>query len=229
MIILDDKKPLLFLGDIHGSWSDLFNILDIHSLSNISLISVGDVGIGFISKDKQERQLKLLDERFNKKNIDFFCIRGNHDDPSYFKGNYLCNNIKLLEDYTLCKYKDKLIQLIGGAISIDRTGRNSGTSYWSEEGVVFDRDKCKKVDILVTHTAPTICYPQKLNEMVYGWAREDAYLLEDLSSERAVMDEIFKICNPSIHLYGHFHTSKTEVINNCIHKLLDINEMWDYK
>jgi hypothetical protein len=64
--------------------------------------------------------------------------------------------------------------------------------------------------------------------MVYGWAREDAYLLEDLTEERAVMDEIFKICDPSLHLYGHFHSSWTEVVNKCKHKLLNINEIWEY-
>ncbi len=65
--------------------------------------------------------------------------------------------------------------------------------------------------------------------MVYGWAREDAYLLEDLTDERAVMDEIFKLCSPSLHLYGHFHSSWTERVNGCVSKLLDINELWEYR
>jgi len=63
-------------------------------------------------------------------------------------------------------------------------------------------------------------------EMVYGWARDDAYLLEDLMDERAIMDEIFKNCKPSLHIYGHFHSSWNEEINGCRHRLLSINEIW---
>jgi len=104
--------------------------------------------------------------------------------------------------------------------------RKEGVSYWPGETVVFDRDKCKEVDILVTHTAPTWCFPQQFNEMVYGWTRKDADLIGDLSDERAVMNEICKLCKPKLHLYGHFHSSWSEEINGCKHKLLNINEIW---
>jgi hypothetical protein len=40
------------------------------------------------------------------------------------------------------------------------------------------------------------------------------------------MDEICKLCKPRLHLYGHFHSSWTERVNGCVHKLLDINEIW---
>ena len=125
------------------------------------------------------------------------------------------------------EYNGKKIQFIGGAVSIDRAARKEGISYWEDEAVKFDREKCQEVDILVTHTAPTWCFPQQFNEMVYGWAREDAYLLEDLTEERAIMDEICKLCKPKLHLYGHFHSSWTERVNGCMHKLLDINEIWE--
>jgi len=62
--------------------------------------------------------------------------------------------------------------------------------------------------------------------LVYGWANEDAYLLEDLTDERAIMDEICKLCKPKLHLYGHFHSSFTEEVNGCTHRLLDMNEIW---
>jgi len=118
-------------------------------------------------------------------------------------------------------------ELLFGAVSVDRTGRRVGVSHWEDEGVVFNRDACQKVDILVTHTAPSYCFPQQFNEIVYGWAREDAYLIEDLTEERAVMDEIFKLCSPSLHFYGHFHSSWAEKINGCESRLLDINEIYE--
>jgi predicted phosphodiesterase len=231
MNVLDKNKPLIFLGDSHGDWRELFFRIQMSKLKDCYIISVGDCGIGFERKERQIKQIKMLNEEFKSNNICFKAIRGNHDDPSYFKGeNRVClENFELIEDYSVFSYQDKTIQLIGGAVSIDRTGRQEGVSYWSEEGVVYDKKACKKVDILVTHTAPSQCFPQTFNEMVYGWAKEDAELLQDLTKERSVMDDIFNTCSPSLHLYGHFHSSWTEKINGCKHKLLDIDELWEHK
>lgn len=222
------EKPLLFLGDNHGSWDSLFFKIKRNNISNVNIISVGDLGIGFYpSRDMST--CDLLDKQFKQRNINFYGIRGNHDDPSYFKGeNRVClNNFELIEDYSVFGYGSKLIQFIGGAISIDRTGRTVGISYWENEGVIFDKDACQKVDILVSHTAPSWCFPQQFNEIVYGWAREDAYLIEDLTDERAVMDEIFKLCAPTLHLYGHFHSSWSERVNGCMSRLLNIDELYE--
>jgi hypothetical protein len=228
MKILNKDKPILFLGDHHGAWSQLLDIIETKKIKDFYLISVGDSGIGFTDKENQERNNNWLNEEFKERNIIFMSIRGNHDDPAYFQSDarVALDNFELIEDYTLMEYGDKKIQFIGGAVSIDRTSRNEGRSYWEDEIVKFDREKCKEVDILVTHTAPSWCFPQQFNETVYEWANEDAYLLEDLTDERAIMDEICKLCKPGLHLYGHFHSSWTEEINGCKHKLLNINEIW---
>jgi DNA repair exonuclease SbcCD nuclease subunit len=224
---LDGNRPILYFGDNHGRWDDLFFQIKTKNISDVNIISVGDLGVGFNFKRDIKNYL-TLDKEFKENNINFYGIRGNHDDPYYFKGNNrIClDNFELIEDYSVYEHNSKLMQFIGGAISIDRTSRKIGISYWEDEGVVFNKDKLQKVDILVTHTAPSWCFPQTFNEMVYGWAREDAYLLEDLTDERAVMDEIHKVCKPSLHLYGHFHESWNEEINSCKHKLLTINEIW---
>ena len=229
MQVLNKEKPILFLGDHHGEWSYLLDILDAKKISDCYLISVGDSGIGFTNKENQEKNNHWLNEEFKERNIVFMAARGNHDDPAYFQGanRVSLSNFELIEDYTMAEYNDKKIQFIGGAVSIDRTARKEGISYWEDEAVKFDREKCEVVDILVTHTAASWCFPQQFNEMVYSWAREDAYLLEDLTEERAIMDEICKLCKPRLHLYGHFHSSWTERVNGCIHKLLDINEIWE--
>lgn len=225
---LDDNKPLLFIGDHHGSWMHVFDIIRYKRISDCYLISVGDSGIGFTPNPKQLVQIGLLNAEFKENNITFLSIRGNHDDPAYFEGTDRVaeSNFELIEDYTLAQHRGKTIQFIGGALSIDRTGRREGVSYWPGEGVNFVKDQCKEVDLLITHTAPSWCFPQQFGEIVYSWAREDAYLLEELTDERAVMDEILKLCKPKMHLYGHFHSSWSEEINGCKHRLLDINEIW---
>lgn len=225
-----NELPLVFLGDHHGAWSELFYLIDKHNIRNCNLISVGDCGIGFENKTRQLQTINRLNESFKEKNIYFKAIRGNHDDPAYFQGSNRTNlpHFELIEDYSVREYQSKKIQFIGGAVSIDRTGRGLNVSYWETENVFFDREACKKVDVLITHTAPSFCFPQQFNEIVYGWAREDAYLIEDLNEERSLVDEIFKLCDPSYHLYGHFHSSWSEKINNCHHRLLNINELYEF-
>jgi predicted phosphodiesterase len=228
MTLLEGNKPIIFLGDHHGVWSHLLNILDSKKIQDCYLISVGDSGIGFTNKKNQDMLNEKLNEEFKNRNIIFIAIRGNHDDPAYFQGSdrIVLSNFEMIEDYSIFEHNGKTIQFIGGAISIDRTSRHPNISYWENEGLVFEKEKLQRVDILVTHTAPSWCFPQQFNEMVYGWAREDAYLLEDLTDERAVMDEIFKVCKPSLHIYGHFHSSWIERQVECTHRLLDINEIW---
>lgn len=229
--ILDNNKALIFFGDHHGSWNELFYLIDSKQIKNSYIFSVGDLGIGFKYKKEYEYTLaEKLNNVFAEDNNIFLGIRGNHDNSFFFTGENRINlsHFQLLEDYSLLEYNTKTIQAIGGAISVDRVGRKEGVSYWSDEGVVFKKSKCKKVDILVTHTAPTHCFPQQFNHIVYGWATEDSKLLKDLTEERKTMDKIFQLCSPSFHFYGHFHSSWSEEINSCGHRLLNINELFSF-
>lgn len=226
-----EDKPMYFMGDNHGEYQNMIDLIKHHEIQNCYFVHVGDGGEGFLEITKQLRQFSYLNEFFQARNIHYMSIRGNHSDPFYFNGEsrIALSHFELIEDYTVIEYNGKTIQFIGGAVSIDRVARNEGTSYWVNEPVHFDRDKCQKVDILVTHTAPSWCFPQQFNRMVYDWALRDAYLLEELTEERAIMDEIFKICQPSLHLYGHFHSAWSEEIKGCKHKLLNINEIWELR
>ena len=49
---------------------------------------------------QQVKYINELNDRFKKNNIIFMSIRGNHDDPSYYKkGKFELSNFKLIEDY----------------------------------------------------------------------------------------------------------------------------------
>jgi predicted phosphodiesterase len=223
------NKPIVVLGDIHGAWGNLLFDLKLKNIEDVNIISVGDLGVGFNGNKASELEIcEEVNTRLQAKKIHFYGIRGNHDKPQYFSGpdRISLSNFELLEDFTVAEYQNQKLQFIGGAISIDRTGRKEGISYWEKETVEYRPEACQKVDILVTHTAPSWCFPQQFNEMVYGWAKEDAYLLQDLSYERSVMDEMFKLCDPSKHFYGHFHASRVEKINSCEHRLLGIDELY---
>ena len=123
---------------------------------------------------------------------------------------------------------------VGGAISIDRKGRMLGISYWEDEEVVLREDLCKPVDILITHTTTTYCFPTTLSGIVKEWAEEEAEkygtnLLKELKEEREKLDKIVKLSKPKYHYYGHMHNSWMEEICGCKHRLLNINEIYEHR
>lgn len=226
-----ENKPIYFIGDNHGQYDHMVSIVKSFDLRDCYLIHLGDGGEGFLPTDKQCRQFVYLNEFFSTRNVHYMSIRGNHSDPFYFQGEsrIVHSNFELIEDYTVMEYNGKTIQFVGGAVSIDRAARTEGISYWIDEAFVLDENKAQKVDILITHTAPSWCYPQQVNSFVLEWARGDEYLLDDLVVERQYVDRLFEICQPTLHLYGHFHASWSEFVKGCKHKLLNCNEVWEYR
>ena len=228
-ITLNNKKPLVFLGDIHGEWRALLK--NMGALKNHIILCVGDLEIGCKYNKKYEiESIKKLNTAFAGNDIEFYSIRGNHDNPAFFSESSLVElpNFNLLPDYTLLEHKTKTILAIGGATSIDRAARNPLFNYWPTEAVSFQPQRCTKVDILLTHTAPSFCHPNKLTQLVQTWAKDDATLIEEIQDEREKLNTLFQICQPTTHLYGHFHQSHTEQNNGCQHILLDILEIWRY-
>lgn len=231
------------LGDIHGNFHALKRNVDRLKIGNLEevtyLIQVGDFGIGFYPKSDLNT-LNDLNIFFKERNIICLVIRGNHDNPSFFDGSHDYSNLKLLADYTVMDLYDKKYLFVGGAISIDRKQRISyekmgnGVQYWANETFYLDRYKIKDisgVDVLITHNSPSFCYPNNDNgfsDIVYEFADTDYNLLNDLIKERNDITELFDLLkqnnNITEHYYGHYHTSKSEKIANCIHRVLAINE-----
>lgn len=239
---------ILILGDIHGNFNFLKNQITSKKITDCTLIQVGDFGIGFTYEENDNITLKNLDNFLGENNIKMYVIRGNHDNPMYFEGNHIYDNLKLLKDYTTDIIDGYKFLFIGGAISVDRTQRirenNSNIRYggrkrcyWENEGVVYNTEILKDVqdvDIVITHTAPDWCFPNNklgFGRFVEDWAKYDTKLIEDLSFERNQMTNIFLDLyknnnNIKKHFYGHFHNSNLDNFDGVDHHLLDINEFY---
>jgi DNA repair exonuclease SbcCD nuclease subunit len=240
---------VILLGDIHGNFEKLKFEITNKRIDDCTLIQVGDFGIGFFNKEKCVTQLEELNTFLSIKNIRMLVIRGNHDDPSYFNGDYKYSNLELLEDYSVLDLEEGRFLFIGGAVSIDRLFRKDSDrgysvigslrrSYWEDEVVKWN-DKISQVegiDYIITHTAPSFCFPDnKLGfaPIVQEFADRDKFLKTDLAVERNLMDRIFKEVNIKNkikkHFYGHFHSSAVTNIEDCEHRLLNIFEFWELR
>ncbi len=207
---------IYFIGDIHGQFKGLVHWVKQRKITDSKIVQVGDFGLGFIHKVKEINDLQHLNKFLKITGNTLYAIRGNHDNPAYFDGKVSYSNLIFLKDYSVLDIEDKTILLAGGAISIDRTTRREGKDYWKEEVFVFDAEKlagvlaeARKVDIVVTHNAPSEFWPYDLGKVVRTYAIRDINLIAELAKERDLHSKLLKYVStkfsPSHWYYGHFH------------------------
>lgn len=242
-------NTLYICGDIHGEFKTLLYNVKRFGIENAIILVAGDCGIGFEKSTYYKQLYNRLAVTLEKTNNLLLLLRGNHDDPAYFDGeqiNYPC--MKAIPDYSVIKFSKHTVLCIGGAISIDRQERKEAMwlqqlksreerkYYWENESPVFDTSAfCEiaqsnlLIDMVVTHTAPSFCYPVgKIG--INGWFERDAALKNDLAMERLIMDEIHNRLLSDKHpvkdwFYGHFHETHIEYISNIRFSLLNIGEL----
>jgi len=218
------NKAIYVVGDTHGNWKYLKYKIKSFDIRDCVIIHVGDIGLGFKSYNQQEEELIDVNKFFKERGIEFFGIRGNHDDPHFFDGGYTFSNMEFLQDYAVRTFNDKVFQFIGGATSVDRTYRVEGEDYWKGEKFNFDPDKCVECDVLITHSAPPWNGPTD-KAPISNWLMVDKDLWPELLQERDEHGKLFELCQPANHYCGHFHTSETADHNGCRSRILDIDEL----
>lgn len=191
----------------------------------------GDCGFGFNKHQYYVDTFKMINEILKNNDSYLYFIRGNHDDPSYFKEDKLnFSNIKCIDDYTVIKIKNENILCVGGGISVDRIWRkqqehvinkykseNSKKKlYWENEAPIYDENELLeliKQDIninhIITHSAPSFADP-KYKDTSLEWYKLDSSLKDDVKYEREVFDNIYNFLKEhkmtiKTWSYGHFH------------------------
>lgn len=236
-----EKRNLVFIGDVHGNWEVISRYITDYDLKNTDIIQVGDFGIGYRNVYNDLAYLQRLSDVLSTLNSCLYVIRGNHDDPTFFDGSrkYTFESIKFLSDYSFLRLDTANIFCVGGAISIDRVPRQRHIGGWfsGEEFQVSPHlipDNTHNIDIVVTHTAGTNCYPIGVNGLVMSFAANDPTLLQELKIEREKVDRLFELIKEKghavkSHFYGHFHNSNTEIVDNIDRRLLNINEIYEFR
>jgi UDP-2,3-diacylglucosamine pyrophosphatase LpxH len=234
---------MIIIGDVHGEFEKLKQIIDNQGILNRNFIQVGDFGLGFDSYEADVAALFDLNNYFEKRGSKLFIIRGNHDNPAFWKQGDLISlhSLKLVKDYTVLNIEGKNILFIGGGISVNRILLKDGVNYWNDEYVVTDENKLTfsdDIDITVTHVAPVKFWPKEHTFMTTQFLlKEQASgktLSADLWEERTFMDKVLLRLCPKHWFYGHYHSNRIEAIKCelggnttavCVGKLT----MYDYR
>lgn len=242
---------ILVCGDIHGKLNIIPDFIKKSGLDNCAIIIAGDVGIGFESQRDEIRRLNYLNKRLIHSKSVVYGVRGNHDNPLYFTGEYDMSNIKLIPDYSILELNDYRILCVGGALSIDRTNRKSYfrpnkhrldngdlniNDYWEYEPFVFDYNKTyesKDIDIVITHSSPYFAYPYTKDNL-HIWAESDPTIIEEVEQERRDIAYLHGgLVNNGSKIkkwyYGHFHMSNKLPYKETDFIGLNINEIIEVK
>jgi len=236
---------VLFGGDIHGQWQHIVSSIKKYKISDSAIFIAGDIGIGFDYWQKYKKTILYYSDIFHRKNIRIYCIRGNHDDPHFFSGNYDTFNIKFLPDYSIIEEENIRVLCIGGGVSIDRIERNGYLSHigrisnnkiyhdwWYDENAQYDSDAIEKItgriDAVVTHVSPNKSHvDSSLSSVVEMYAKRDELLVSDLLKEEETMKKIRshilkKNLGIKCWFIGHYHHYKKVYEDGINYIYLDI-------
>jgi len=223
-----NTQSILLIGDIHGAFGRLKDIIRKNDVNSCCLICVGDLGIGFnYSQEGEIHCIKELNKFFAERSIIFLSIAGNHDNPAYFDGSINLSHFKLIPDYTSIKLNGEDFLFVGGAVSIDRRYRVLNKSYWADETFVLKPELVKKCDVLITHSAPYWVGPFD-KDFISSWCEKDPTLWDECRKERLEIDELIKLSQPKRAFTGHFHQSAWVDFRGCYARILNIEEVVEH-
>ena len=206
------SRKLFICGDIHGKLKTLvWKLVEQKKITDADVIIVGDIGVGFGRPKSFEVLYKSVERRLERSNIKLWCIRGNHDDPSFFDGSTKYPYLELLPDHITVEVGDWKVYPVGGATSIDREDRlktmqhSKYPIYWKGERVEKkgeNYDYPPKVDIIVSHESPISFrpIPERLDEI-------SPEIWEEILEDRKYLQEVHTLVRSGYWFFGHYHKS----------------------
>ncbi len=235
-------NDLYFCGDIHGKYRELVWTLCIkRQIQNSSIIILGDFGVGFTKG--LDVEYKKSEPKLEKNNLVLYVLRGNHDDPNYFKEGYIKDypRLKFLQDHKIYNICNRSIYTIGGANSTDANTNPECTTVpdrkidsekrvkkgklpiWWELEPVEEKytDLPNRVDMIISHTAPLNFEPVSIRTSEISVSQ-----FEKIIKERKYLQYVLGEIRADYWFYGHFHRSYTGTYNQLLYRGLGELELF---
>lgn len=215
-------SQIYFIGDVHSVQPCTRLCRDIPQGSTV--IQVGDLGVW--DEPRVWRDIDDLNRVLEKRNLNLYAIRGNHDQFDCFSETRNIGRVHLLADYTEKVFGGLRFLFIGGGFSVDRSARlKYNWPFDPNEPMIYR--KTTPCDILCSHTGPRRFLTELLTFPIDRYYAIDANLREDLQREQDMVDDILRDCKPKVHVWGHFHVSNRtyDPTLGTIFQCLDIEEV----
>lgn len=193
------------LGDVHGNYEAMFNVITSDKQKVDYILQLGDLGFDY----------KILDvfkpmNRVELRRI-FHFIPGNHDNYDKCFDRKEC-----LGDYGPIYFIPKSFFLRGG-FSLDYKYRTPGLDWWDKEELTLpELDNAVKMyekikpDYMFSHECPI-----SLVDKITDGRIAIAYGFPPVIQTRTALalERMFKFHKPKIHFFAHYHRDVDMVVN----------------
>jgi len=221
----------LIVGDIHGDFQVLNHLIETQRPDII--LQCGDFGYW-----PRKYGWPPDDPPLKNGATKIYWCDGNHEDHHELSRIAGSNNCEIAPN---CHYQprgsivtlpdDRNVLFFGGAASGDNWRRTEReTMFQSEVPNLSDLDKIsndKKIDIVISHTAPTAFKIRQTPPL--GYARIP-WLAKHQEETRKILNKVLHRHNPCLWYFGHFHIHQTGRNQECnwtaLAMPLDGGETW---
>lgn len=249
-----EYSKVVYISSFYGK---IINIKKaIESIKDTIIICTGDLQIGRIDFEDDVDRISSLQYILSDNNCNLVIIRGNHDNPKYFKRRStfinrikeVAPNIYLAQDYSVVHLENQNILCIGGARSINRFNLYKNIDWWQNENVQSPSDDFYeelensnlKIDVIVSHTAPLFAKPVEFSNklkhynsyLMNACAMYDSEMKNDVYLERLLLKGIYEKLNNKNHIkyyvYGHYNKFFEYPYNKTNFISLEKNDVKEY-
>lgn len=213
-------RDLYFVGDVHGKYRELiFRATQKYKIEHADIIVLGDFGVGFNKKEYTIQEYNRSLKKLEKHDLCIHVLRGNHDNPEYFKDPLPLDfpRLHFLEDHKVYEICDRKIYVVGGANSTDIVDRVKDKDWWEGEDIIRVPESSlpRRVDIIATHTAPLTFEP-----VIMKFDETPVWQYEKILEERKYLGEILGNVKTDFWFYGHYHHYYSGTYNEVMYRCL---------
>lgn len=214
----EPKRSFLIATDWHGSWQQAREVIFEAERNNIdTIVHLGDFGI----KESSYQYLDTVQRYLQMFNINLYFLDGNHERFSrIYEKELLADGTRFVRDNIFYlprgfrwSWHKVSFMALGGASSINRFTRTSGSSHWDQNEFITDEDVAKAiapgpVDVMFMHDSPADAPNELIDDDEVQQTCIKSFGLASVMYTYANREQLQKVTNtvnPKFLFHGHYH------------------------